>query len=81
MDCPKLLRTLVMGDKPKLLAQVSCLLAKKGCYLPVVDGPCIGRLLDTVVRSYSTMLAHRGTGYLKHSSLAVPAPTSVPYTL
>lgn len=43
MDCPKLLRTLVMGDDPKLLAQVSCLLAKKGCYLPIVDGPRMTR--------------------------------------
>lgn len=43
MDCPKLLRTLVMGDDPKLLAQVSCLLARKGCYLPVVDGPRMTR--------------------------------------
>jgi hypothetical protein len=43
MDCPKLIRTLVMGDNPKLLAQVSCLLAKKGCYLPVVDGPRMTR--------------------------------------
>lgn len=43
MDCPKLLRILVMGDNPRLLAQVSCLLAKKGCYLPVVDGPRMTR--------------------------------------
>lgn len=52
MDCPKLLRTLVVGDDPKLLAQVSCLLAKKGCYLPVVDGPRMTRhdFLNEVVR-------------------------------
>ena len=43
MDCPKLLRTLVIGDDPKLLAQVSCLLAKKGCYLPIIDGPRMTR--------------------------------------
>lgn len=43
MDCPKLLRTLVVGDNPKLLAQVSCLLAKKGSYLPIVDGPRLAR--------------------------------------
>lgn len=43
MECPKLLRTLVIGDNPKLLAQVSCLLAQKRCYLPVVDGPRMTR--------------------------------------
>lgn len=43
MDCPKLVRALVMGDDAKLLAQVSCLLARKGCYLPVVDGPRMTR--------------------------------------
>lgn len=32
-----------MGDSPKLLAQVSCLLARKGFYLPVVDGPRMTR--------------------------------------
>lgn len=43
MKCPKLLSTLVVGDNPKLLAQVSCLLAKKGCYLPIIDGPRMTR--------------------------------------
>lgn len=43
MDCPKLLRTLLIGDNPRLLAQVSCLLARKRYYLPVIDGPRITR--------------------------------------
>lgn len=43
MDCPRLLRTLVVGDDPKLLAQISCLIARKGSYLPVVDGPRMTR--------------------------------------
>jgi len=43
MDCPKLLRTLVIGDDPRLLAQVSCLFARKNSYLPVIDGPRMTR--------------------------------------
>lgn len=43
MDCPKLLRTLVVGDDPRLLAQVSCLLARRRHYLPVIDGPRMTR--------------------------------------
>lgn len=46
MDCPRLLRTLVVGDDPKLLAQISCLAARKGHYLPVVDGPRLSRQDD-----------------------------------
>ncbi|EWS53018.1 hypothetical protein X551_04196 [Methylibium sp. T29] len=43
MDCPKLLRTLIVGDDPRLLAQVSCLLARRRHYLPVIDGPRMTR--------------------------------------
>lgn len=54
MKCPKLLSTLVVGDNPKLLAQVSCLLAKKGCYLPIIDGPRMTR------QDYPTEVSVRG---------------------
>lgn len=38
-ECPTILRTLVIGDDPKLIAQISCLVAKRGAYLPVLEGP------------------------------------------
>lgn len=41
--CPKLLETLIIGDNASLIAQVSSALAKKRCYLPVVDEPRIHR--------------------------------------
>lgn len=41
--CPRILPTLVMGNDPELLAQASCVLARRGYYLPVVDGPRMGR--------------------------------------
>jgi hypothetical protein len=40
---PVLLNTLLIGDDPYLLAQLSALIAKKGHYLPVIDGPRMGR--------------------------------------
>lgn len=33
-----------MGDDPYLLAELSALVAKKGYYLPVIDGPRMGRV-------------------------------------
>lgn len=32
-----------MSDDPRLLAEVSALVAKKGCYIPVLDGPRVKR--------------------------------------
>jgi len=40
---PKLLKTLVVGDKAPLVAQISSAIAKKRSYLPVVDEPRIHR--------------------------------------
>ena len=49
---PALLKTLIIGDDPKLLAQLSCLLAQRGRYLPILEGPRLGRPdgQDEVVR-------------------------------
>ena len=43
MRSPTLSRTIVFSDAPRLAAQVSCILARPGCYLPVVDGPRMTR--------------------------------------
>lgn len=43
MKCPLLLPTLVIADDARLAAQVSCVLAQPGGYLPVVDGPRTAR--------------------------------------
>ena len=40
---PVLLPTLLLGDDPYLLAEISALVAKKCHYLPVIDGPRMGR--------------------------------------
>lgn len=40
---PVLLPTLLMGNNPYLLAELSALVAKKGHYLPVIDGPRMSR--------------------------------------
>ena len=40
---PVLLPTLLMGDDPFLLAELSALMARKCHYLPVIDGPRMGR--------------------------------------
>lgn len=40
---PPALPWLVMGDDPRLMAQVSALLAKRNAYLPLVDGPRLTR--------------------------------------
>lgn len=42
-ECPSLLPTLVIGDDPYLLAQISCLLSQSGKYLSLIDGPRMGR--------------------------------------
>jgi hypothetical protein len=39
MDCPLLLKTVVISDDEKLAAQLSCLFARPGHYLTVLDGP------------------------------------------
>lgn len=41
---PVLLPTLLMGDDPYLLAELSALMAKKCHYLPVIDAPRMGRI-------------------------------------
>lgn len=38
-DCPSVLRTLIIGDDPYFLAQISCLLSRRNAYLPVIEGP------------------------------------------
>jgi hypothetical protein len=41
--CPLILPTLVIADDARLAAQSSCVLAKRGAYLPVIDGPRLTR--------------------------------------
>ena len=41
---PNVLRTLVIGDDPKLLAKISCVLARRGAYLPILEGPRMQRM-------------------------------------
>ena len=43
MKCPILQRTLLISDDARLAAQVSCVFAQPGAYLPVVDGPRLTR--------------------------------------
>jgi hypothetical protein len=43
MNCPVLLKTMVISDDDKLAAQLSCLFAKPGHYLTVLDGPRMER--------------------------------------
>jgi hypothetical protein len=43
MDCPRLLKTVVISDDEKLAAQLSCHFAKPGHYLTVLDGPRMTR--------------------------------------
>jgi hypothetical protein len=41
--CPTLSRALVITNDARLAAQVSCVLARAGAYLPVIDGPRLTR--------------------------------------
>jgi hypothetical protein len=43
MKCPDLVSTLIIADNARLAAQLSCVLARPGCYVPVVDGPRMTR--------------------------------------
>lgn len=43
-ECPNVLRTLVIGNDPKLVAKISCVLARRGAYLPMVEGPRMQRM-------------------------------------
>jgi hypothetical protein len=43
MNCPLLLKTVVISDDEKLAAQLSCFFAKPGHYLTVLDGPRMAR--------------------------------------
>lgn len=43
MSCPTLLPALVIADNAQLAAQISCIRATPGAYLPVIDGPRLGR--------------------------------------
>lgn len=40
---PRALKTLLIGDDSKLLAELSCLFARRNRYVPVLDGPRMGR--------------------------------------
>jgi hypothetical protein len=42
-DCPLMHRALVIGDDAQLLAKIASVLARKNCYLPVLDGPRLKR--------------------------------------
>jgi hypothetical protein len=41
--CPKMQRTVVIGDDAHLIAQISSILVKKNSYLPILDGPRMQR--------------------------------------
>jgi hypothetical protein len=41
--CPILSKTIVIADNARLAAQASCVLARAGAYLPIVDGPRLTR--------------------------------------
>lgn len=41
---PSLLPILIIGDKPRLVAKISALIAKSGNYTPVLDGPRMFRI-------------------------------------
>lgn len=43
MKCPLLTPLLIITDEPKLAAHLSCALARRGHYLPIVDGPRLQR--------------------------------------
>lgn len=43
MKCPSLTPALVIADDAQLAAQISCILARPGHYVPVVDGPRMAR--------------------------------------
>lgn len=43
MKCPALSSHAIISDEPKLAAQLSCLLVRPDTYLPVFDGPRLGR--------------------------------------
>lgn len=43
-DCPSLIPVLVMGDNARLLAKISSVLAQRGSYVPLVDGPRLKRM-------------------------------------
>src|SRR5450759_345113 len=51
-DCPSMHHALVIGDDAQLLANISSVLARKNCYLPVLDSPRMKRLdaEDEVIR-------------------------------
>lgn len=43
MNCPSILPSVIYADDAKLAAQLSCVLARRGSYLAVCDGPRIQR--------------------------------------
>jgi hypothetical protein len=43
INCPLLLPKLVITDNARLAAQLSCVLSRRGAYLPVLEGPRMGR--------------------------------------
>lgn len=43
MRCPRLASTAIISDDARLAAQLSCLVAKPDTYVPVLDGPRLGR--------------------------------------
>jgi hypothetical protein len=50
--CPLMHRALVIGDDAKLVAKISSVLARRNCYLPILDGPRMKRVDadDEVIR-------------------------------
>jgi hypothetical protein len=43
MKCPPISKIFIFADDAKLAAQLSCMLARPGLYLPVCDGPRLQR--------------------------------------
>ena len=43
LRCPPLLETGIVSDDPMLAAMLSCVLARRGHYLPIMDGPRLTR--------------------------------------
>jgi hypothetical protein len=48
MDCTLMAKTVIVSDDARLAAQLSSLLMTPGTYLPVLDGPRLGRPTDSL---------------------------------
>src|SRR3981189_1850246 len=75
MACPPIVRSLVIAEDPRLAAQISCVLAVPGQYLPVVEAP---RLLHP---DPSAELARRNNaaGRVRPHSIFMTGVSDTPY--